>query len=108
MTKNNQQTNLWLYLGCGHHRMKGFTHVEVNVGKNKSGLPDILADITDRIPLPDGSAELIFSRATLEHLTYPELINCLLESHRLLRRGGTIRMMVPDLDKYVDDYLHKI
>lgn len=100
--------NLWLYLGCGHHRMKGFTHIEVNAAKNKSGLPDIIADITDHIPLPDGSAELIFSRATLEHLAYPELLNCFLESHRLLHRGGVVRMVVPDLDKYVQDYLNKV
>lgn len=99
---------LWLYLGCGHHRMDGFTHIEVNAGKNKSGLPDIIADITEHIPLPDDSAELIFSRATLEHLTYPELLNCLLESYRLLKKGGVVRMIVPDLDKYVRDYLNKV
>jgi predicted SAM-dependent methyltransferase len=98
----------WLYLGCGHDRMKGFTHIEVNAGKNKSGLPDIIADITGRIPLPDGSCELIFSRATMEHLSYPELLNCLLESHRLLRRGGVVRMVVPDLEKYVEDYQNKV
>jgi predicted SAM-dependent methyltransferase len=106
MLKNKNK--LWLYLGCGHHRLKGFAHVEVNAGKNKSGLPDIIADITEHIPLPDDSAELIFSRATMEHLTYPELINCLLESHRLLQRGGVVRIVVPDLDKYVQDYLNKV
>ena len=45
MIKNN-----YLYVGCGHHRMKGFTHVEINVGKQFKkggdvGPPDIIADI---------------------------------------------------------------
>ena len=33
---------------------------------------DIICDITDQIPLKDKSMELIFSRDTLEHLTWNE------------------------------------
>ena len=97
-----------VYLGCGHHRMPGFIHVEINIGKNKSGPPDVLADITEPMPFRDNSIDLVFSVATMEHLTYQEFINCLLESHRILKKGGCVRMVVPDLDKLVQDYLHKV
>lgn len=97
-----------LYVGCGHHRMAGFIHVEISVGKNKSGPPDILADITDRIPLEDNSVDLVFSRATLEHLTYRELINHLLECQRILKTGGCVRMVLPDFDAMIKEYEHKI
>ena len=104
----------YLYVGCGHHRIPGFTHVEINVAKQfKKGdnltRPEIIADITEKIPLPSHSVDLIFSRATLEHLTYPELINHFIECNRLLKKdGGVIRMVVPDLDKMIDDYQNRI
>jgi predicted SAM-dependent methyltransferase len=81
--------------------------VEINIGKNKSGPPDILADISEYIPINDDYADLVYSKATLEHLTYNEFINCLLESHRILKRGGCIRMVVPSFDKAIKDYLEK-
>lgn len=97
-----------VYIGCGHHRLKNFIHVEINLGKNKSGSPDILADISDCIPLPDNSVDLVYSIATMEHLTYSELLDCFLECRRILKRGGCVRMVVPDLDKMVQDYLNKV
>lgn len=95
-------------MGCGHHRMKGFIHVEINIGKSKSGPPDILADMTEGVPVSDQTADLIFSRATLEHLTYRELINHLLESNRILKDGGAIRMVVPDFDTFIKEYKKRI
>lgn len=97
-----------VYIGCGHERLKDFIHVEINLGKNRSGPPDILADISDCIPIKDNYVDLVYSKATLEHLTYNELINCLLESHRILKRGGCVRMVIPDFDKMIEDYKNKI
>ena len=104
-----QNETRYLYVGCGSHRMEGFTHVEVNIGKqfNRSDIspPEILADITRHIPLPNDSVDLVFSRATMEHLTYPELLNHFLECYRILKKGGLVRMVVPDMDKYIRHYL---
>jgi len=106
MEKNNIKPRC-VYLGCGHARMKDFIHIEINLGKNKSGLPDIVADISDYLPFKNDSVNLVFSRATMEHLTYNELLNCFLESHRILKKGGCIRMVVPSFDKMINDYLDK-
>jgi len=106
--EENKNKPIMLYIGCGHDRLKDFIHVEINLGKNKSGPPDILADISDYIPFNDNKVDLVYSKATMEHLTYSELINCLLESHRILKRGGRVRMVVPDFDKMIDDYKNKI
>lgn len=97
-----------VYVGCGHHRMAGFIHVEIGIGKDKSGPPDILADITDYIPLDDSSVDLIFSRATLEHLTYRELMNHFLECYRILKKGGCVRMVVPNFDMMIKEYENKV
>jgi len=103
-----EEKNLKLvYLGCGHDRLSGFIHVEINLGKNKSGPPDIVADISEYIPLGDNVVDLVYSKATLEHLTYNQLINCLLESYRILKRNGCVRMVVPSFDMAIQDYLNK-
>ena len=102
----------YLYVGCGSHRMEGFIHADISVYKlskitdpNKKNL-DIICDITDEIPLPDNSMEVIFSRDTLEHLTWYELINHLIECNRILKEGGIIRMTLPNMDKMIERY-HK-
>lgn len=102
----------FMYVGCGNHRMKGFDHVEINVRKQFKkggdvGEPEIIADITTHIPVNNNSYDLIFSRATLEHLKYPELINHLLECHRIIKTGGVVRMSVPDFDIMIKNYLEK-
>lgn len=107
ITQSNTQPKL-VYVGCGHHRMNGFLHVEKNVYKHKAGLPEILADITVKIPLADNSVDLVYSRNTLEHLTYRELINHLLECQRMLKTGGYIRMVVPNFDMWINEYEHQM
>lgn len=91
--------------------------MEINVAKQfKSGLraglstsrPEIIGDITKKIPLPSNSVDLIYSRHTLEHLTYPELMNHLHECNRVLKPGGIIRMVVPELDSMVADWQARV
>ena len=45
----------YLYVGCGNHRMKGFTHADISVYKayKKQTIeqPEIICDITKKIPL---------------------------------------------------------
>ena len=57
--------------------------------------------------IPENSVDLIFSRETLEHLTYRELNNHLIEAYRVLKINGKIRIAVPDLDLMVKHFLEK-
>ena len=109
MNIDNKSTNFgkYLYLGCGNHRLQKFTHVEISLAKNKSGPPDIIADISQHIDLPKEHVDLIFSRGTMEHLKYAELINCFIENFRLLKKGGVVRMVVPSFDLMIKRYLNK-
>lgn len=96
----------FLYVGCGNHRLKGFTHVEIDFAKTYSKgttvkPPEILCDITKKIPLKDNSVELIYSSETMEHLKYREFLNHLIEAYRILKIGSIVRICVPDLDQIV-------
>jgi predicted SAM-dependent methyltransferase len=109
MSKNE----IYLYVGCGNHRIKKFLHVDVCAfkqfkGNQNVGPPDLICDISINIPLKDSSCKIIYSRETLEHLKYSELVNHFIECNRLLQSDGVIRMVVPDFDLFIKDYLNKV
>lgn len=51
---------------------------------------------------------VVYSSHTLEHFTRKEGLNFLKECHRVLRKKGIIRIVVPDLQCVVDDYINKV
>ncbi len=63
------------------------------------------ADATKHVQLADGSVEVLYSSHMLEHLDRAEAISFLKEAKRILRKGGIIRIVVPDLRLYVRKYL---
>jgi SAM-dependent methyltransferase len=58
----------------------------------------------DRLPFADGTVSVVYSSHMLEHLGRDEARTFLLECHRVLRPGGTLRLVVPDLERYVSAY----
>jgi predicted SAM-dependent methyltransferase len=66
------------------------------------------ADATREIPLPNNSVSLIYSSHMLEHLDRTEAAQFLKEAMRVLKTGGTIRLVLPDLSKSIELYnIHK-
>ena len=62
------------------------------------------ADATRNIPLSNGSVEVIYSSHMLEHLDRAEAILFLKEANRILKRGGMIRLALPDISIAIDEY----
>lgn len=62
-------------------------------------------DVRKPLPFPDGSATAIYASHVLEHLHFQEARKLLLESFRVLRGGGVLRVVVPDLKAIVEEYL---
>lgn len=100
---------LALHCGCGNVIFPGW----VNIDLAFSGMqllpnrpkPDLLTDLTRPIPLPSGSATHVYANNFLEHLSYVHGERFLREAARLLRRGGVIRIVVPDIRKYAEGYV---
>lgn len=57
------------------------------------------------LPIPDGSAEIVYSSHMLEHLDRKDAVIFLAEVKRILKVGGVIRLCLPDIQKLVDEYL---
>jgi len=61
-------------------------------------------DVTKRLPYADGTFDYVYSSHLLEHLYRQQAVSCLGEIHRILRKGGIVRLAVPDLDRIIAGY----
>ena len=62
-------------------------------------------DATKTLPVSSGSVDVLYSCHMLEHLNQAEASAFLKEARRVLRSGGIIRLVVPDLRWGVQHYI---
>jgi SAM-dependent methyltransferase len=68
--------------------------------------PDILIhNFRKPLPFEDNSLQAIYASHLLEHLYFEETKRLLNECFRVLRSGGILRMIVPDLQAIVMEYM---
>lgn len=65
------------------------------------------ANAVSRIPHPDATVDVIYSSHMIEHLDRREARQFLSECRRVLKPGGVLRIVVPDLRVTVNDYVAK-
>jgi SAM-dependent methyltransferase len=61
-------------------------------------------DVTRGLPFAERSVSYIYSSHTLEHFTWEESLRVARECFRVLREGGVLRVVVPDLQLLVREY----
>jgi len=62
-------------------------------------------DLTEGIPLPNDSIDIIYGCHFLEHLSFEQSYVFLQECFRCMSENGLIRIVVPDLNKWVKAYI---
>jgi len=62
----------------------------------------VMADLNYPLPFRSESFDLVLARAVLEHILRP--YDLLLEVRRVLRRGGKLRVVVPNARKSLADW----
>lgn len=76
-----------------------WTHLDADprplVGEDGRHPVEIVADAR-KIPLPDEHCDHVYSQECLEHFPWKETRSVLAEWCRVVKRGGTIRVEVPD------------
>jgi predicted SAM-dependent methyltransferase len=91
----------YLNLGCGQR-----FHAEwINVDFSSTEKGVLAHDLTQGIPFPDESLEVVYHSHLLEHFPRSLAENFLGECYRVLRPQGVIRVVVPDLEKIARTYL---
>ncbi len=93
-----------LHLGCGEVYLNGWINVDVAGG---DPVPDVILDLRRGLPLPDQCADLIFSEDVLEHLDLASGRRLLVDCHRVLRPGGVMRLVTPNLRSFAQAYLDR-
>lgn len=85
-----------LQLGAGGSNPAGWLNTDINPNNKQ-----VYLDATDPYPFPDGSFQYVFSEHLIEHLTWEGGVSMLKECYRVLARGGKIRIVTPNLMKFI-------
>ena len=118
-----QAVRVRLNLGCGSRIQEGWVNVDYAWGARIAKLPlfrslnrrfrffrldwddrIVMHDLTRSFPWSAESVEVIYTSHLLEHLTREQGMAFLRECHRALREGGVLRVVVPDLAWFVEEY----
>ena len=74
-------------------------------GRLRAGKTYLNWDLRKRLPFKHNSVTYLYSEHVIEHLEFLETVNFLSESFRVLKKGGIIRISVPDTRKLAKAYL---
>lgn len=100
IAKVKRRSPLRLHLACGRFNKDGWVNIDL-VGS----AADVKWNLARGIPFPAGSVDVVFHEHLLEHLPLSEGLALIAECFRVLRRGGALRIGVPDVDAYIRSYL---
>lgn len=96
------QKRLRINIGNGSLKHRNWINVDCRLSMEDE---DLVFDLRRRWPLKPQSVSLIFAEHVFEHFSYPENIEHVLrECHRVLRGEGTLRLIVPDAERYLVAY----
>ena len=88
---------LKLHLGSGTKYLPGF----VNIDANPMQKTDVWLDVRCGLPFATSSVDSIYSTHMIEHLYPDELEKLLRECVRVLKTGGGMRIVVPNLSSAI-------
>ncbi|MBW4483584.1 MAG: glycosyltransferase [Tildeniella torsiva UHER 1998/13D] len=94
----------YLNLGCGNH----FHPDWVNVDSQAVQANIIVHNIRTALPFPSDAFDAVYHSHVLEHLPRTEAKFFLQECLRVLRPGGVLRVVVPDLEQIAREYLRTL
>lgn len=112
-----------VHYGCGFSSCAGWENFDASptlrleripligafVKKNSGRFPSNVkyGDIVRGLPVKNDSAELVYCSHVLEHLSLADLKIALINTYKILKKGGVFRLVLPDLEyearKYIDN-----
>jgi Methyltransferase domain len=122
----NNGNEIYLNVGCGYSAPSGWLNVDSSPTARIEKFPvfgRLLASLSGnptRFPenvrygnivsgqfLPDNSVQAIYASHVLEHLALADMRSALAHLFRMLKSGGTIRLIVPDLAARAEAYVNR-
>jgi predicted SAM-dependent methyltransferase len=97
----NSDGKVLLHIGCGEKNVPGFINVDARPLAHVHVVTD---DITSLSEFASGTVDLVYMCHILEHIHRNDLKKVLLETKRVLKEGGVLRISVPDFDRLIEVY----
>jgi predicted SAM-dependent methyltransferase len=94
----------YLNLGCGSRFHTDWTNINF-VSTNESVMAH---DLSQGIPFPDGSFDVVYHSHVLEHFSQSAAASFIQECCRVLSPQGILRVVVPDLEQITRTYLYSL
>jgi predicted SAM-dependent methyltransferase len=98
---HNANNKVYIHLGCGELNDNRF----INVDARPFPHVHYVQKINSMKNFPSNYADLIYASHLLEHVSHRKTSNILKQWHRILKKGGILRLSVPDFDKIINIYL---
>lgn len=94
-----------LHLGPGAAWTKPDNHwIDVDIDPSRGDLVMDFQDF-DGFPLPDGSVDAIYGSHVFEHMSIWVTDRVFAECCRVLEKGGVLRVVLPDVEKSIREYV---
>ena len=89
-----------LNIGCGSNIHEDWTNLDLKESEFVT-----CHNITDPLPFDDNGVDVIYHSHVLEHLTKEEGKVFILDCYRALRKNGIMRVVIPDMEQIIKEYL---
>ena len=104
LASQREQHRARLHLGSGDHHIAAWINVDFSPAMHV----EVAADLTREMPFRSESIDLIHSEDFIEHVDAQAGAIVLRECHRILRNGGVMRLLTPDLRALIEEvYLRR-
>jgi predicted SAM-dependent methyltransferase len=90
-----------VHFGCGYHKLEGWINVDLDMACK----PDLVADLRQNLPFKSRSADYIHSEDFVDQLDLKRGYHFFKECHRVLKEGGVMRVLTPDLHQFARRYV---
>lgn len=98
-----RMTGVSVNLGSGGRGAPGWINIDIN---SLHADQYVAHDLRRPLPLRDGQVKRIFAEHVVEHLDFRhDVPGAFAEFHRILEPGGTLRIIVPDAERFVHAYV---
>jgi predicted SAM-dependent methyltransferase len=96
-------SKLFVNVACGNSYLNGWFNLDY-----KPVSPTIIkANLLGKLPFADATVDLLYSSHFLEHVPSIKVTGFLAECFRILKPGGRIRLVLPDLEEICKTYLRE-
>ncbi len=106
MIKNHQMNTTYLNAGCGRRFYNGKPWINIDVGSDDETI--LPWDVRAGLPMEANAVDVVYLSHVLEHFSEEAGVCLTSECHRVLRPGGVLRVVVPDLEGICREYLRQL